>query len=378
MDKSKVVLYDTSKEEIKIIIEDIFKQFPMELEGKKVLVKPNMLGPFEQEKGVTTNPIVIEALVTYLLERKADVIVGDNPGGQGGGVVATAKKCGIYQASLGRFQSISKSCRMIDLKSRFLKEINVSDAIMDADIIINLPRFKTHGYAGLSGAIKNMFGIVVGPGKAKLHFKTPKPEDFHELLVDLYQVRVPDLVIMDGIYAMEGMGPTTGDLRPLNKILASIDGVALDATVARMMGFDLELIRHITIAAERGIGHYMEDEIVIIGDNKPIENFKLPISYDASVKITAPKMSGVMELYKLGSTVPNFDKPDLCLKCGECAKSCPVLAITMEPYPVINRRKCISCFCCAELCLKGCFGYVDGVKVFDKLFSALGDGTDEN
>lgn len=378
MGKSRVVIYDTQSQSMKDIIASIFEKFPHNVAGKKVLIKPNMLGPFEMERGVTTNPIVIDALVTYLLEAGADVIVGDNPGGQGGGVIATAKRCGIYQASHGRFVNISKSCKMVKLNSRFVKEVNVSTAILEADILINLPRFKTHGYAGISGAIKNMFGIVVGPGKAKLHFATPNPNDFHELLVDLYEVRIPDLIIMDGIFAMEGMGPTTGELRPLNKIIASTDGVALDAVVARMMGFDISLIRHIIVAAERGLGVCDMDNIEIEGDFHIIENFKLPISYDRNSKITAPKMSGVLELYKVGTTVPNFIKKEACIKCGECSRSCPVSAIIMDPYPVIDRRKCISCFCCAELCLKECFGYLNGAEVFDSLFSKLGDGKDEN
>lgn len=370
-EKSKVIVYETDKQEMKNIVEDVFKQFPKEVKGKKVLIKPNMLGPFEQERGVTTSPLLIEALVDYLLEQGADVTVGDNPGGQGGGVIATAKKCGIYQASKGHFENIGASCQLIDFNSRFAKQINISTAILEADILIDLPRFKTHAYAGISGSIKNMFGIVVGPGKAKLHFATPKPDDFHELLVDLYQVRVPDLIIMDGVYAMEGMGPTNGKLKQINKVLASDDGVALDATMTRMMGFDINLIRHILVAAERKIGVYKEEDIEVIGDASQIKDFELPISYSKEVTATAPALNGVLELYKLGTTVPDFAVPENCVKCGECAKSCPVQAITLDPYPTINRKKCISCFCCAELCLRDCFRYIDGTKTFENLFSKL-------
>lgn len=371
---SRVFIYETKELDVNDIIQDIFQQFPFELSGKKVLVKPNMLGPFEMERGVTTNPVLIEALVKYLIAKEADVIVGDNPGGQGGGVINTAKKCGLYQASMGKFENIGKRCRMHKLESRFVNEISVSEAFFEADYVINVPRFKTHGYAGLSGAIKNMFGIVVGPGKAKLHFKTPRPDDFHELLVDLYQVRVPDLTIMDGIVAMEGMGPTTGKLRPLNKILASTDGVALDSTVAGMMGFDVEVIKHVSIAADRGLGKYKKEEIEIIGDASPIEDFQLPISYSSEVKATAPAMDGVVALYKIGTTVPKFAKAEKCIHCGECARSCPASAIRLDPDPVIEHRKCISCFCCAELCTKECFDYVDGASVFDGLFTKLGEG----
>lgn len=367
--KSQVIIYNTKENEIRKIIENIFERFPMEVEGKKILIKPNMLGPFEAEKGVTTSPLVIEPLVNYLVERGAEVIVGDNPGGQGGRVIATAKKSGIYQASKGYFQNIGAACHQIDFNSRFTKQINVSNAVLDCDILINLPRFKTHAYAGISGAIKNMFGIVVGPGKAKLHFATPRLNDFHELLVDLYQVRIPDLIIMDGIYAMQGMGPTAGPLKKIDKILASTDGVALDATMARMMGFDIEPLKHILVAAERNIGVYKEEDIEVIGDDSVIDDFELPISYGVEVKATAPKLDGLLDLYKLGNTAPNFCKPENCVKCGECFKSCPVQAITMEPYPTIDRKKCISCFCCTELCQKECFEYIDGAKVFETMFS---------
>lgn len=371
MSKSKVAIYSTNDVSISEIIKQSMEEFPLDVKNKTVLIKPNMLGPFEQERGVTTSPAVLQPLVEYLLDHDANVIVGDNPGGQGGGVEITAKRCGIYQASLGTFRNIGKKCHIVDIKSRFVEKISVSDAVLDADIIIDLPRFKTHAYAGISGAIKNMFGIVVGPGKAQLHFAARKLEEFHELLVDLYQVRVPDLVIMDGIYAMEGMGPTTGNLIPLNKILVSFDGIALDATMARMMGFNVELIKHITIAAERNIGKYKEEDIDILGDASPIEKFTLPMTYDEEDMIETPRLSGVLELYKLGTAVPEFYNFDKCVKCGECAKSCPVGAIKLDPYPNINRKKCISCFCCAELCLRECFRYTDGREVFENLFSKL-------
>lgn len=371
---SKVCIYDTTKETLHTIIENIFNDFPFVLEGKKVLVKPNMLGPFEPERGVTTNPAVLEAITAYLIQRGADVTVGDNPGGQGGGVLNTAKTCGLFQASHGKFRNISTSCRIHPLNSRFIKRISVSDAFFDSDIVINVPRFKTHGYAGISGGIKNMFGIVVGPGKAKLHFKTPNPDDFHELLVDLFQVRIPELTIMDGIFAMEGMGPTTGKLRSLNKILSSTDTIALDSVMARMMGFDVEMIKHITIAAERGLGKYREDELEIKGDASVIDGFQLPESYSKDIKATAPAMNGVIDLYKIGTSIPNFSKQEKCERCEICARSCPANAIKMSPYPVIDHKNCISCFCCAELCTKECFDYLNGGDVFKNLFSRLSEG----
>lgn len=371
MEKSKVAIYNTNDISISEIINEAMEQFPIDVKNKTVLIKPNMLGPFEQEKGVTTSPAVLQPLVEYLLSKKANVIVGDNPGGQGGGVEITAKRCGIFQASLGTFENIGKKCRIISINSRFVDKISVSDAVLDADIVIDLPRFKTHAYAGISGAIKNMFGIVVGPGKAQLHFAARKLEEFHELLVDLYQVRVPDLVIMDGISAMEGMGPTTGNLLPLNKILVSFDGVALDATVARMMGFNVELIKHITIAADRKLGKYKAEDIDVVGDASPIENFNLPVTYEEDDMIKAPRLSGVLELYKLGTAIPEFYDYKKCVKCGECAKSCPVGAINLTPYPTIDRKKCISCFCCAELCIRECFRYTDGREIFENLFSKL-------
>lgn len=369
---SKVIIYDNAQRDVKNIIEDIFRKFPLDVSGKKILVKPNMLGPFEQEKGVTTNPVVIETVVDYLLAKGADVIVGDNPGGQGGGVDLTAKKCGIYQASKGTYRNIGDSCVMYKTDSRFFKEITISRVIHEVDMVINLPRFKTHGYAGLSGAIKNMFGYVVGPGKANLHLKTPRIEDFCELLVDLYQIRVPELTIVDGIYAMEGMGPTTGKLRWLDKIIAGTDGVAVDTVISRMMGFKKEDIKYIHIAAERGLGTDVDSEIEVVGDDSKIENFELPVSYSKTFKASAPGIEGVMSLYKVGHMVPKFEKVELCKRCRKCMEACPAAALTFKDnYPVIDHRKCISCFCCAEMCAEGCFAYIDAVDIFENMFSKL-------
>lgn len=115
MSKSKVIVYDTNKQDMKSIIEDVFVNFPQDVKGKKVLIKPNMLGPFEVERGVTTNPVLIEALVDYLIDCGANIIVGDNPGGQGGGVIAAAKKSGIYQASKGHFENIGTACQLFPM-----------------------------------------------------------------------------------------------------------------------------------------------------------------------------------------------------------------------------------------------------------------------
>ncbi len=113
---------------------------------------------------------------------------------------------------------------------------------------------KTHGMTMLSGAVKNNYGLLAGAQKSWYHYYSEKPELFAEILIEMYRLRPPDLVIMDGILAMEGYGPCSPEVRRVNKVLASTDAVALDAVMARMMGFRTDEVPYLRIARDLGIG----------------------------------------------------------------------------------------------------------------------------
>jgi uncharacterized protein (DUF362 family)/NAD-dependent dihydropyrimidine dehydrogenase PreA subunit len=317
--------------------------------GKRVWVKPNLLGPHPPEHGVTTDPELIRHAVRGLRTRGAkDIWVADNPGGGlQRNVSSYIAPTGVLEASEGCFRGISETPVSIPTKSRFLSEFSVSRIVTEVDVILNLPVFKTHALTVLTGAIKNLFGIVPGGQKAYLHTLARSGNDFGELLVDLYQaVPSPVLTIMDALRGMDGQnGPSGGRVLSIGKILTSRNPVAIDAVMAAMAGAEPALLPTTRIAAERGLGPCRIEDIEVSGEFEPIKGFRLP-----SARL-AFGMAGLAAAiaYPLIQRRPLLDRR-LCTKCRRCAENCPTQAIAMSPYPVIDRHKCIMCYCCAELC----------------------------
>lgn len=348
MATSKVIIADA--DDLEMTIERIWDDIGPDISGKKVLIKPNMLGGYHPKSGVVTHPELIKALVKFLLERGADPIVGDNPGGvpgPGKDPETVAKACGIYEASLGRFRNIGSEPVDVEIKSRYVSRILVSRAVLEADIVVNLPVFKTHNLTKITGSIKNMFGIVPGAFKVKLHAIAPSAVMFSELLVDIYSIRVPDMNIMDAITIMDGSGPSGGRVRPFGKLIAGKDGVAVDSVMAYMMGLEPKKdVPMIGIAERKGVGNGDLSRVEIEGEAFRIKDFEVPSPFISSV-------SGFFNrFYELVRVVPVVEQGK-CIRCGECQRSCPMSAITMNPYPQMNRKLCISCFCCAEICERG-------------------------
>lgn len=195
----------------------------------------------------------------------------------------------------------------------------------------------------ISGAIKNLYGLVAGSAKAMLHLKAKTSDRFCHLLVDINQLRPPDLSIMDALTVMEGNGPSHGHSRPLGKLLASTNVAALDAVMVTMMGADPAQVELLRVAAARGLGPIDLREIDIVGELQPIPNFQLPTTFTISVREQGQLLK------EIGTVVPTVEEA-ACITCGECETNCPPQAITMDPFPTIDKTKCISCFCCTEMC----------------------------
>jgi len=343
-----VLVFDGDYSQMEKVVEKIFHAFPFSFDGKKVLIKPNILGPYPPEKGITTHPSLVHALVVALKKRGASCVVGDNPGA--GGYAANercARIAGIFDAADGCFVNFAKETIQVEVKSRLVKKLVVSKRVLDADIVINVPKFKTHLQTRITGAVKNMFGILVGAEKARVHLSAPRPKNFAEVLVDIYQIRIPDLTIMDAVVGMEGNGPSGKDLRHIGKILTSTNGVSLDAVMAAMMGLTPESVDYLNISSQRGLGEVDTAKIDIQGEWSPLEKFKMPLTF--------------VSRGFFGATVNRllyrpFIKPrlkvnaELCTKCGVCIEHCPVQALTLEDIPRLDEKKCIACYCCYELC----------------------------
>ncbi len=315
--------------------------------GQRVWVKPNLLGAYRPEDGVTTDPELVRCVVRELRRRNAaDVFVFDNPGGPlKTDVVTFVRPTGVVEASEGAFRIPSRPVSL-KLQSRFVAEIPVAPFIFDADVIVNLPVFKTHALTVLTGAVKNLFGIIPGGHKSFLHSVTKTVAEFAELLVDIYRaVPVPVLTVVDALRGMDGQnGPSGGRVLSLNRVVAGRDPLAVDAALAVLAGARPEHVPVSKVAIERGIGP-SSDDLKLVGDAAPIPGFRLP---SLAVAAGVTRLAGSIA-YRLLQRRPLLIRRR-CIRCQRCAESCPARAITMATLPVVDRQRCIMCFSCVELC----------------------------
>lgn len=343
-----VLILDSDYGRVDEAVEKVLETFPLAWEGKRVLIKPNMLGPYPPEKGVTTHPALIRALVNILKNRGALCWVGDNPGLSG---YAANERCalitGLKEAAGGGFVYLGKEAVSAEAKSPWPEKVVVSKALFDADLVINVPKFKTHMQTKMTGAVKNMFGLLVGAEKARVHLAAPHPEDFARALVGIYRIRIPDLAIMDAVVGMEGNGPSGKELRRIGKILASRNGVSVDGVMAAMMRAAPRKIEILRAAWEAGLGEIDPGKMRIEGSWAPLEKFRMPWTFASEGKIgKALNRMLYRPLVKPRIKV----RKDLCTKCRVCLRHCPAQAITMDEFPRLDAKKCIACYCCYELC----------------------------
>lgn len=345
----RVMIHPASYESARTAVDRAFELFPLEIRGKKVLLKPNVLRASEPKENIATHPDVLRAVVEKVETMgPASIVVGDNPGiFNYGENEKSFETTGLMEAAKGYYQNIGNDSIKVDFNPAFMDTVSISRIVREADIFISLPKFKTHGLTVITGAIKNSYGILPGAQKAKLHKAARTPERFHELLIDVFKLRVPDLFIMDAVVGMEGNGPASPDLRDIGLILAARNAVAMDAVVATMMGCEPGLLRFLQKAKEVGLGDYDLRTIETIGELRRLPDFKLPPLGGQAILNNA----ALQDLMHRRTIVRPKADPELCTSCGTCVNQCPVSALSIsDRVPEVNVDACITCFCCQEIC----------------------------
>lgn len=324
--------------------------------GDKVLLKVNLIGPKSSESASVTHSEFVRAMVRLLKQRRCEVWIGDSSGGAIAGIAPTGKsfRAAGYEKVAAEEGAIIKnfdSEGVVEIApiSKCEERMYLAKPIFDADVVINLPKFKTHSAGIYTGAVKNVFGCIPGLRKAKYHKLAPNPENFGEILADIHQAAKFKLHVMDGIIAMQGEGPTAGDVYQGNKILMSTDPLALDTAAIKMLGMKIEEVPILNAAIKRKIGESRLENIEIDGDYGTIPklvNFKLPKRYNSNKNRNYKALIGVIDFFK---AKPKVNKKK-CRSCNVCVESCPVKAIDRDTKQ-IDYKDCIECMCCHELCM---------------------------
>lgn len=222
--------------------------------GRRVLLKPNLV-EYENGSCINTNPLVVAgAAVAMLRAGAASVTVGEGPGHRRD-IEYLLVSSGLYEQLRElkvQFVDLNHDdVRPVSLKSRFtgLDNILLPASVLSADLFVSMAKLKTHHWAGMTCGMKNLFGIVPGAvygwPKNFLHV-----HGIPESIVDLNATIRPGLTIVDAVVAMEGDGPIMGRPRPMGFVAMGTDTVAVDATCARIIGFEPARLDYLDKAAD--------------------------------------------------------------------------------------------------------------------------------
>lgn len=310
----------------------------------RILLKPNILQGCAPEMAVTTHPEFIEKVISSIKKiRPFKIFLGDSPGANFSNYEEVLKKTGILEICNKHGVTIVKFENYPPLK---FGDVIVSSVINEMDLIVNLPKLKTHSLTGLTLGVKNLFGLVPGTNKVTYHRNMPKDIMLAEAVYNIYKiVKDKTVCILDGIVAHEGDGPSKGRPVNLNVVMASECEVALDIGVCKVLGLDEEFCLTNKAALDEGF-----DKNLIQIDNPHVRRkIKLPVT-KRFIKIP-DKLKQILarKIY----VKPYINKN--CTTCLLCLKSCPVGAVQMDKDKkvFISSEKCVECFCCHEVCESG-------------------------
>lgn len=328
--------------------------------GDRVVIKPNLVSKKNPQSAITTNPDFLHAVICAVEEAGGTVTIAESPGGPYNKAILKSlyDVCGVTKAIEGTNAKLNFDTEFTEVEYRdghTVKRIPIIKPILDADVIISLPKLKTHAMTSYTGAVKNLFGVIPGTYKAELHFRLDDRALFCSMLVDLCACVKPTLSIMDAIVGMEGDGPTSGKDRHIGLVMASANPYSLDMAACDIIGYKPDEVDTVKIAYERGYTVKTPEELNISGlslESVRIDDFIKPKSHFNLLKLINLPSALNSRLVTALSSRPEFDYKK-CVSCGECARCCPPKVISMKTgKPVIDRERCIKCFCCQELCPK--------------------------
>ncbi|MCP4229369.1 MAG: DUF362 domain-containing protein [bacterium] len=317
-----------------------------------VLLKPNMMSAREPARGVTTHPEVVRSVAIYCMDRGCTVRIGDSPAGAlkgvkrvwgNTGIGALAEELGIELINFETYGTASREVNREDLE-----EFHVSRALDEADLVISLPKLKTHTLTMMSCAVKNMFGVIPGLAKAGMHRLAMHPDDFGVLLVDLFECYAPDFSLVDATVGMAGDGPASGELFDFGFMAGGRNAAQLDLILSAALGLEPDDVKTVSETIERNM---IDGETELALRNIDEDDiFGRDVQSPATRwirRVPRPVLNAIGQSLILRPEIAR----DKCTACERCFESCPMDAITMpEGKACIDKKKCIQCLCCHELC----------------------------
>lgn len=332
--------------------------------GDKVLLKPNLLSANTPDQAVTTHPLVVRAVGKLVKDCGGILTIGDSPAlGNWKKIISltgmeeTAEYLG---ADLVRF---SESVWVEREERHRFKKMEIAREAVESDVVINLPKLKTHVQMFLTLGVKNIFGCLVGKRKPAWHMEAGKDNmGFAGRIVELYEAVGPKLTLVDGIIGMEGEGPGSGDPRVMGLIAAGRDAVAVDRVILEIVGGKVKQFFTLAAAEELGIGESRLDRIQIAGEELEkfkTKDFKFP-TVQGGVEFGPPFLRPYIKDF---ITTRPYEDHSKCTLCGHCIEACPpkIISKSKDKRLHFEYEECIRCYCCMEVCPEGAMKMKQGL-----------------
>ncbi|MBQ7624286.1 MAG: DUF362 domain-containing protein [Clostridia bacterium] len=323
----------------------------LSLKGKKVLLKVNLLLARKPEAAATTHPFVAASAAKYLISHGAAVTIADSPGGPytPGALKRVYDACGMTAAAEMSGASLNFDVSQHSVKAELdgkTRAFELIAPVSECDVVISCAKAKTHSLTYFTGAAKNLFGTVAGLSKAAYHANYPQTADFAAAIVDLVRTVKPAFSIIDGVYGMEGNGPSGGTPKKAGFILGSENPFAADEEAMKLCGLDPDLAPIGRRARELGL----LTDTSLAGDEIPVTRFQPALKGKRMWRALGVIPKKVSD--RIGERLrPYPEISDRCVGCATCVNACPGKALTLtEGKAVLNKKKCIKCYCCHELC----------------------------
>ena len=331
--------------------------------GEKIVLKANLLREARPEQAVCTHPSVVAAVGRLAREAGAYPVIADSPGGgyrysdkildkiyRTSGMLDAAQQAGIEV-------NLNTTSRPVSYADGVLtKHFDIITPVVEADGLFNLCKMKTHLFTIMTGAVKNLFGVIPGLIKTGYHAKLHDTMKFSGMLLDLAQYISPRLTVMDAVLAMEGDGPGSGTPRQVGLLIGSQDPLAVDVVAGEIMGIDRSENPILMAAEGRGVTPNRIEEIEIVGTklaDARVPDFKRSQVSAGSLGLESiPWYQRMLEPFaKNAFTVRPRVIWDRCIASGTCIDGCPVQAVSQVNERANNAdEQCIRCYCCHELC----------------------------
>jgi len=331
--------------------------------GQQVLLKPNLLSPVPPERAVTTHPAVVEAVARLVQQAGGRPLIADSAPASvpytPAGLARLYQATGMAGVAARTGAELYTAAAVVDLpcaEGRRIHRFEAIGALAEADVVISLPKLKTHALTVLTGATKNLFGVIPGVRKMAYHVTLSRLDDFADMLLDVVALAAPALVVMDAVVGMDGDGPSAGRLFPIGLLMASTSSVAMDAIVAEVVGIPPLEVPTLRRAAERGIWSGDPAEVEVLGlplEQARVAGFRRPQANPPLMDRFVPFGLGrhIRRLALRYATRRPVPQAGRCTACGACQQACPVQAIAIpDGLAQVDERLCIRCYCCHEAC----------------------------